>query len=186
MNTKGKSLIFVLLLSLSALFVISVPDQAFAAVDMFIKIEGIDGESVDKDHKGEIDVLAWSWGMSQSGSSISGGGGAGKVSVQDMSLTKYLDSSSPKLMEKIAQGEHIPKISLTVQNAGSTIQEYLIITMTDVMVTSYSVGGSGGEDRLTENITLNFAKIEFKYIPFDESGRQQEPVTVSIRNENTA
>lgn len=173
------------MLSLSTLFVISVPDQAFAALNMYMEID-VDRESVDYAPKQGNNILSWSWGMSQSGSPISGGGGAGKVNVQDMSFTKYVDKSSPKLMEKIAQGERIPKISLTVQNAGSTIQEYLIITMTDVMVTSYSIGGSGGEDRLTENITLNFAQIEFKYIPFDESGRQQEPVTVSIRNENTA
>ena len=161
----------------------SVPEQAFAAVDMFIKIEGIEGESTDRGHKDEIDVLAWSWGMSQSASSQSGGGGgAGKVNVQDLSLTKYVDKSSPKLMEKTAMGEHISEISLTVRKAGSTSQEYLIITMKDVMVTSYSVGGSGGEDRLTENVTLNFAQIEFKYTPFDESGNPQEPVTASIRN----
>ena len=179
---KNKPQVFGLLLILSAVVMMSVPEEAFAAVDMFLKIEGIDGESADKGHKDEIDVLAWSWGMSQSASSQSGGGGAGKVNVQDLSFTKYVDKSSPKLMEKIAMGEHISEISLTVQKAGSTSQEYLIITMKEVLVTSYSVGGSGGEDRLTENVTLNFAQIEFKYTPFDESGNPQEPVTASIRN----
>jgi len=69
------------------------------AVDMFIKIGDIEGEAVDDAHGGEIDVLDWSWGMSQSGSMhIGGGGGSGKVNVQDLSFTKYVDMASPNLM----------------------------------------------------------------------------------------
>ena len=134
------------------------------AVDMFIKIKGIDGESRDKVHKNEIDVLAWSWGMSNSGSAHVGGGmGAGKVNVQDLSLTKYIDKSSPDLMKHTCNGKHIGDAVLVVRKAGGTPLEYIKITMTDVLVTSVSTGGSGGEDRLTENVTLNFAKVKVEY-----------------------
>lgn len=134
------------------------------AVDMFIKIGDIKGESADSVHKDEIDVLAWSWGMSQSGSMhTGGGGGSGKVNIQDLSLTKYVDKASPNLMQFCSSGKHYPEAKLTVRKAGDKPVEYLIITMTDVLVSSVSTGGSGGEDRLTENVTLNFAKVKVDY-----------------------
>ncbi|MEN8148210.1 MAG: type VI secretion system tube protein Hcp [Planctomycetota bacterium] len=135
------------------------------AVDMFLKIEGeIAGEAQDKEHKGDIDVLAWSWGMSQSGSfHVGGGGGAGKASFQDISVTKWVDNASAVLMLYCANGDHFAKAQLSCRKAGKTPLEYLVIDMTKVMITSVSTGGSGGEDRLTENVTLNFAKVEVKY-----------------------
>ena len=135
------------------------------AVDMFLDIEGeIQGESQDFKHKDEIDVLAWSWGMSQSGSfHVGGGGGAGKANFQDISVTKWIDKSSAILMLYCANGDHFPKAKLTVRKAGKKPLEYLIIEMKKVMITSVSTGGSGGEDRLTENVTLNFAQVQLKY-----------------------
>jgi len=134
------------------------------AVDMFLKLEGIKGESVDHKHKEEIDVLSWSWGMSQSGTTHMGpGGGAGKVSVQDLSVTKWVDVATPNLMLFCATGKHIPSATLTVRKAGDKPLEYLIVTMKDVLVTSCSTGGSGGEDRLSENVTLNFSQVKTAY-----------------------
>ncbi|MCS7469529.1 type VI secretion system tube protein Hcp [Stieleria sp. ICT_E10.1] len=135
------------------------------AVDMFLDITGeIQGESQDKTHKDEIDVLAWSWGMSQSGSfHAGGGGGSGKASFQDISVTKWLDSSSPILMVYCANGDHFTNAKLTVRKAGKTPLEYLIVHMKDVLVTSVQTGGSGGEDRLTENISLNFREVKVEY-----------------------
>jgi type VI secretion system secreted protein Hcp len=134
------------------------------AMDMFIKIGALKGESRDKAHKEEIDVLAWSWGMSNSGSAQQGSGaGAGKVNVQDLSFTKYIDKSSPDLMLATCNGKHFPKALLTVRKAGEQPLEYLLITMEEVLISSVSTGGSGGEDRLTENVTLNFAKVKVQY-----------------------
>ena len=134
------------------------------AMDMFIKIGSFKGESRDKTHGGEIDVLAWSWGMSNSGSAhFGGGGGAGKVNVQDLSFTKWIDKTTPDLMLATCNGKHIPEAVLTVRKAGETPLEYLIITMQDVLVSAVSTGGSGGEDRLTENVTLNFARVKVNY-----------------------
>ena len=141
------------------------------AVDMFLKIKGIDGESQDSKHKNEIDVLAWSWGMSQSGTThMGGGGGAGKVNVQDISVTKYIDKASPNLMLYCCNGKHIEEMNLTIRKAGENALEYIKITMKNGLVSSLSTGGSGGEDRLTENISLNFAEVKVEYTPQKKDG----------------
>lgn len=144
------------------------------ALDMFINLgANIKGESRDKvqGKAGDVDVLAWSWGASQSGTThMGGGGGAGKASFQDLSFTKYIDSASTALMFALSRGTHIPKVVLLVRKAGEGQIKYLQITMEEVMVTSISTGGSGGEDRLTENVTLNFAKVAVAYTPQTATG----------------
>ena len=141
------------------------------AVDMFLKLEGLEGESRDAKHKNEFDILAWSWGMSNSGSAhVGGGAGAGKCNVQDLSVTKWTDKGTPDMQLACCNGKHFDKATLTVRKAGETPVEYLIITMEEVMITSISAGGSGGEDRLTENVTLNFAKVTVNYQEQDAKG----------------
>jgi len=150
------------------------------AVDMFIKIGDIDGESKDKKHGKEIDVLSWSWGMSNSGSAHAGGGaGAGKVNVQDLTFSKWVDSSSPKLMLACCNGKHYDNALLTVRKAGEKPVEYIKIKLTEVMITSVSTGGSGGEDRLTENVTLNFGKVHYDYTPQDDKGAAGTAIPMS-------
>lgn len=142
------------------------------AVDMFLKIDDIKGESADGSHKDEIEVLSWSWGMSQSGSTHSGSGsGAGKVSVQDVSITKYVDKSSPNLMKLCCNGTHFQKATLIVRKAGGKKPlEYIKLEMESGIIASISGGGSGGEDRLTENVTLNFGKFKYEYVPQKADG----------------
>lgn len=139
---------------------------------MFLILDGIQGESKDKVHAKAIDVLAWSWGMSQSGTFHTGmGGGAGKASFQDISITKWVDNSTATLMNKIAQGGHVATAKLVVRKAGGDNPlEYVVIDMQQVMITSLSTGGSGGEDQLTENITLNFAKVKTTYTGQTDTG----------------
>jgi type VI secretion system secreted protein Hcp len=141
------------------------------AVDMFLKLDDIKGESRDSKHKEEIDVLAWSWGMTQSGTMhMGGGGGAGKVNVQDLSLTKYIDKSSHNLIMAACNGKHFKQALLTVRKAGEKPLEYIKITMKEVLVSGISTGGSGGEDRLTENVTLNFSWFKVEYTPQKADG----------------
>jgi type VI secretion system secreted protein Hcp len=141
------------------------------AVDMFLKLGDIKGESADKTNKEWIDVLAWSWGGSQSGTThLGSGGGAGKVSVNDLSVTKYVDSASPALFKALCNGKHYGEAKLTVRKAGEKPLEYMKVTMTDVLISSYSTGGSGGEDRITENVSLNFAKVKVEYTPQKADG----------------
>ena len=141
------------------------------SVDMFLKCKGLEGEALDGTHKDEIDVLAWSWGASNSGTShTGGGGGAGKVNVQDISVTKYVDKASTALMLACCNGKHYPEMTLTVRKAGEKPLEYIIIVIKECLITSVSTGGSGGEDRLTENISINFATVEVKYTPQKADG----------------
>lgn len=147
------------------------------AVDMFLKLDDVKGESTDDKHKDEVDVLAWSWGMNQSGTThMGGGGGSGKVSVHDLSLTKYVDKSSPNLILATCNGKHYKQALLTVRKAGEKPLEYIKITMKEVIVSSLSTGGSGGVDRLTENITLNFAEFKIEYTPQKSDGSGEAAV----------
>ncbi len=171
------------------------------AVDMFIKIGDFKGESVDKKKEDWIDVLAWSWGLSNSGTTHQGGGGgaialhvvdggqgggggAGKANVQDLSFTKYVDSCTHNLIGSAFSGKHVPKANLVVRKAGGkgAPVEYIKIEMTEVLITSVSTGGSGGEDRLTENVTLNFAHVKLEYTPQkpDGSAGTALPVVLDI------
>jgi type VI secretion system secreted protein Hcp len=151
------------------------------AVDMFFKIQDqkgvVKGESKDSVHKDEIGVLAWSWGLSNSGTfGDGGGGGGGKANLQDLSFTKYVDSSSPTLLTSCVTGAHLKDAILTVRKAGGTKPiEYIKITLTKALVSSVSTGGSGGEDRLTENVTLNFAKVKFEYSKQKDDGSADAP-----------
>lgn len=141
------------------------------AVDMFLKLEGIEGEAKDDTHGGEIDVLSWSWGMANSGSfHTGGGGGAGKVSMRDLNITKYIDSSSNALYLHASNGKHIPSATLTVRKSGENPLEYYIIKLEKLMVVGVDTGGGLGDDRLTENVTLNFAKVSVEYIEQQDDG----------------
>jgi type VI secretion system secreted protein Hcp len=141
------------------------------AVDIFLKLDGVKGESQDSKHKGEIDVLSWSWGMTQSGTTHMGsGGGSGKVSVQDLSITKFLDAATPTLQLFCANGKHIRTGTLTVRKAGENPLEYLKIDLKEIIVTSVSTGGSGSQDQLTENISLNFVQFHTTYTPQTPEG----------------
>lgn len=143
------------------------------AVDMFLIIDTVKGETTDKEFakKTAIDVLSWSWGVSNSGTThMGGGGGSGKANFQDLSITKYVDSSSHALLMGSATGEHFKTASLHVRKAGKTQLEYITLEMKEVLVTSVTTGGSGGEDRLTETISLNFGEVKFSYKPQKTDG----------------
>jgi type VI secretion system secreted protein Hcp len=135
-----------------------------AQVDYFLKLTGIEGESTDSKHKGEIDVESFSWGETNSGThSGGGGGGAGKVAMQDFSFVMRMSKATPKLMQACATGQHIPEGVLVSRKAGAEQQEFLTIKMSDLLVSSYQTGGSEGEIVPMDTVSLNFSKIEFEY-----------------------
>jgi type VI secretion system secreted protein Hcp len=147
-----------------------------AQVDFFLKIEGIKGESKDDKHKDDIEVDTWSWGESQTGShGFGGGGGAGKVAMQDLHVTKKFDKSSSALLLACASGEHIKKVELFCRKAGKEQQEYLKITLSDVLVSSYQTGGNQGSLVPVDQLSFNFAKIEIEYKPQKADGSLDAP-----------
>jgi len=146
------------------------------AFDMHIKFEGgpvtITGGSDHKKHKDEVQVLAWSWGVFNSADLHSGKVSAGgKANVQDLSFTKYVDTASNALLQAAATGARIEKATLYVTNATGDQTDYVVIELSNgVMVTSVSTGGSGGEDRLTESVTLHFGKFKYSFQPQKPDG----------------
>lgn len=139
--------------------------------DMFLKMDGVEGESLDDKHKNEIELLSFSFGATQPGSAGHGGGsGVGKVQVHDFQFSKYYDKASPKLFESCATGKHTAKVVLTCRKAGGSQQEYLKVTLSEVIVSSIQDSGSGADSLPTESVTLNFSKIEVEYKPQDEKG----------------
>ena len=137
---------------------------AEAADNTFLKVDGVAGESRDDAHKGEIDVLGWSWNLSQDGTVQTG---PGRPQVRDIKIIKFTDSATADPTQLLLKGEQASKAVLTVRSAGEKAVEYFKVTMSPVLVTRIAQGGSGGDDRLTETIALNFNKFCVEYTARD-------------------
>src|SRR5688572_13595385 len=147
------------------------------AVDYFLKIASIEGESSDAKHKNEIDVLSWSWSESQSGTHASAGEvSAHKVNMNDISFTMNVNKASPALLLACANGKHIESALLTCRKAGTEQQEYLKITFTDLLVSSFQTGGSRHEEIPIDTASLNFSKIEYSYAPQNKKRSLDTPI----------
>jgi type VI secretion system secreted protein Hcp len=140
------------------------------ASDIFAKIGDIKGESLDSKHKDEVEVLSFSWGVSNDTAiKTGGGGGAGKASFHDFSFTHNIDKASPVLLRACATGAHLKEATITHRKAGKGQQEYLVIKMSDVIITGVAHGGSSGATA-SENVTMAFAKVDFEYKPQNPDG----------------
>ena len=134
---------------------------------MFLKLDGIDGESRDAKHKGEIEIESFSWGASHAGAASGGGGsagaGAGKVSMHDFSFTTPVTKASPKLFLACASGQHIKTALLTVRRSGEQQLEFLKVTMSDVRVSSWRQDGGAAPEAPQDQVSLNFTKVQIAY-----------------------
>jgi type VI secretion system secreted protein Hcp len=140
------------------------------ASDIFAKLGDIKGESIDDKHKDEIEVLSFSWGVSNAGSMGYGtGGGEGKATFHDLSFTHKVDKASPVLMQACATGVHLKDATITHRKAGKGQQEFLVIKMNDVIITSVTHGSAGG-DGASENVSIAFAKVAVEYKPQKADG----------------
>jgi len=146
------------------------------ATDMFLKLTDIKGEAKDSKHKDEIQIESWSFGETNTGT-FSGGGGAGKVQLQDFHFTMNTSKASPTLFLACAQGKHIDEAILTARATDNDQVEYMKFKMEDVLVTSYQAGGSANADLPMDQISLNYAKIEFSWTTRDAKGRAGETTT---------
>jgi type VI secretion system secreted protein Hcp len=149
---------------------LAIPAESSAAV--FVKFDGLDGESQDADHKDWVDVLSWSWGLSKDS--------RGKVCVQDLSLVKYLDSSTPDLIQSMPADTTFRTADLEVWQGRERGRLVLRMLLNGVSVSSVSTGGSGGEDRLTENISLNFSELEGTYTVLRDDGSPGEELEFTV------
>ena len=139
------------------------------APDIFAKIGDIKGESVDSKHKDEIELLSWSWGVSRSVSGSGSGAGTGKAHFNDLSFTHKIDKASPLLLKACATGQHLKEATITRRKAGKGQQEFLVIKMNDVLVTSVADSDDSGGAQL-ESVTLAFAKVDLEYRPQKADG----------------
>jgi len=159
-------ILVVLIASLVA--VLSIP-SARGAVDMFLKIEGVPGESTKADHRDWIEILSYSHGVSQpaSGALASGGArSAGRADHSDFSIVKTLDRATPKLNLYCCNGTHIPKVEFELAEPSGDKRVFFKITLYDVIVTSVKPTGSAASDRPTEEVTLNYSRITWQYTLF--------------------
>ena len=150
------------------------------AVDYFLQIAGVEGESTDAKHKGWIDVDSWSWGETRPTAPAAGGGGGGggKVQVQDLHFVSRVSKASPKLFLACASGQHFKDAKLVGRKAGKSQQEFLTWTFTDLLVTGYQTGGTeGGEVLPSDQVSLSFAKLKVEYRTQKADGSLDAPVS---------
>jgi len=138
--------------------------------DVHIKFEGVDGEATHKDHKGEIEVLSWSWNVTNdSGSRMGGGSGKGKGDPGAFSFMHAYDKASPVLAKKCAQGVHFPSVIVTARKSGEGQKDFLKVTMKEVFIAAVSPSG-GGNGEIMESVSMTYGDVEFAYKPQDEKG----------------
>lgn len=148
------------------------------AFDAFLKIDAIPGDSTDLKHKGEIEVLAFSWNIKQTPAETGGGAGAGKAQVSDFSIVKKIDAASPRLFVAVRKGKHFPEALFTVesgslrQGRAGRGQSFYKVTFSDILITS--VAPSGGGSEINEQVSLNFSKVEIEY--GDDRGGSKQSV----------
>ena len=151
-----------------------------AVPDIYLKLDGINGEAQDSKHKDWIEVQSFSWGLSNSGTgAVGAGSGASKANLHDLSIQKYADKSTPNLFKFCALGKHIATGKLSVRKAGGDDPvEYLKYDLTEVFISSFQQGGSDGGGIATESVALNFAKIKLTYTPQKADGSPDTDIPV--------
>ena len=148
-----------------------------AAVEVFLKIEGIEGESQDRSHRGEIDILDYSWGEENSPPMHGGGGGAGRVNAQSFNFTMKVNKASPKIFLAVADGRHFRSAVLTVRRTDEQRAEFLTWTLSDVVITSYQTAvGTEANPFPVDRFSLVFSKVEIAYKPQKADGTLGPPV----------
>jgi type VI secretion system secreted protein Hcp len=147
-------------------------------INFFLKIDGVQGESTDKVHKGEIDVLSWSWGASNRQANPEGGPTG--PHLDEFVFTHKIDAASPKLLVGCASGKPISTATLTVRKGGKTPAEYYTIKLDEILISSVQQSGHGGDSLPAEEVSLNFAKIEIEYEKIRSDGTLGPPIIGSF------
>lgn len=157
------------------------------AQDIFIKFDGIEGESQDSTHKGEIEVLNWNWSVGQTSNMHSGsGGGAGKCTVEDVHFEHYIDKSSPNLLQYCLTGKHIPEAVLTVRKAGGSPLEYLRLTLQEIIITAVYPVYYNTMRAPREAVSLAFSRVKMDYVLQNAEGSTAGTVSMGYDIKATA
>ena len=144
------------------------------AIDTHIKFDGIEGEATTKDHKGEVEVLSWNWGLSNTAGTGGGGSGTGRATPMELRVVHRYDKASPLLAKSAAAGKHVPSAVLTARKAGEGQKDFLKITMKEVFITS--VVANGDSNGQSEEVAMRYGAIDFSYSPQTSKGSLGPPV----------
>lgn len=142
------------------------------AVDMFLDLPEIPGESKKKDHEGQWDLESFNFGVAQRGTFQMGGtgGGTGKAEFQDVSVVKYVDKASPMIFQACAAGSHFDKATIYVRKAGENPMEYLKIEMEHLIISHMSNSCAAAGDKPLESLSINCAKVTHYYTEQQDDG----------------
>ena len=187
-NGKKKSRRALMAAALSAVALAAAnPNVAVAASDIFVKLGDIKGESIDSKHKAEIELLSWSWGVvgpfhtngRQPQQARQPAASAQPACAQDISIVKLVDSASPLLFAKAASGAAIPTATFSVRKSDSS-QDFLVFTLSDVIITSVQQGGAEGGGTPTESVSFGFSGGTIKVLTQAPTGAPGEPIVASV------
>ena len=141
------------------------------AVDYYLKLDGIQGESVSDGHKDEIQLLSFSWGGHQISSvSGTGGSGAGKVDLADLNIMKVVDKSTTPLFKALVTGTHIKTGVLTAvkTGAGKGGKPFITISLKELFVTSLQISASS--EIPTASVSFSYNEVKHEYSTQNEQG----------------
>ena len=162
------------------------------AIAYFLKLDGIDGEAQNDKHKGEIDLMSFSWGAANQHRTVGSGMSAGKVAFHEFTVSKVVDKSSAKLLTACCSGQHIKTGLLScAKSIGDTAGtgDYLTIKFKEIHVSSFQTGGSQGDAVGSESVSFAFAEMEYDYKIQKEDGTLTAAGTIGwnqLTNKKTA
>ena len=151
---------------------------ASAAVDIFLKLDGIPGESLDARHPGEIEIISFAWDISPKTGDLTGR--TARVCAHDLAFVKNIDKASPLLISNAVLGTVLPTATLTLRKAGGSAQEFFVIVLTTVTVSSVNHSVNGGASSLLEQFTLNFAAATLTFRPQKADGSLDTPIVTTV------
>ena len=151
------------------------------ATSIFVRMDSIKGESRERGHEDEIEALSWSWGISNAtiatGPGRGGGSGrAGRPTFSEFTFVHRIDAASPLLMTACAIGQHIRKARVTVRKAGERQNDFLVIDLSEVMVSGVATSISSDADAGDEVVVLSFASVDLQYVPQGADGRPKPAI----------
>jgi type VI secretion system secreted protein Hcp len=139
------------------------------SIDCHLKLDGVKGDSTHAKHKDEIALHSWSWGVTNSSNSSGGGMAVGKGTHQDLHFTKKFDGASPNLSKNCAAGKHFKEATLSMSLAGGKQEDFLVIKLKEVFITSHQVSASTGGE-VTDQASMSYGDIEYAYKPQKADG----------------
>ena len=154
------------------------------AIDTHIKFDGVEGEATHKEHKGEIELLAWDWNVTNDSNIAGGGSGKGKAAPGNFNFSHLYDKASPVLAKKCAQGVHFKEVTMTARKSGEGQKDFLKVTMKEVFIKVVAPAGSVGGD-IMESVSMSYGSIDFAYKAQEDKGGTGGEVKFGWNNKTT-